>query len=120
MFTYYIRRLLRAGARDSGPTPAGDPVDSTERLTRRETPLGEADQSLLAGNGTWSRRDTLECNRLSDSGGSLLLLSPGVQFISWVNFLVEATYQLPVWQDLNGAQLGFDPTFKVGLRWLLS
>ena len=72
----------------------------------------------LEANGTWSRRD--QGNPLADSGGSLLLLSPGAQFIPWANFLVEATYQLPVWQDLNGAQLGFDPTFKVGLRWLMS
>jgi hypothetical protein len=31
----------------------------------------------------------------------------------------EATLQVPVWQDLNGAQLELDSVFKVGLRWLL-
>ena len=73
----------------------------------------------VEANGTWSRRDTLQGNPLADSGGPLLLLSPGVQFIPLANFLVEATYQVPVWQGLNGAQLGFDPTLKVGLRWLM-
>ena len=73
----------------------------------------------LEANGTWSRRNTLQGTPLADSGGPLLLLSPGVQFIPLANFLVEATYQVPVWQGLNGAQLGFDPTFKIGLRWLL-
>ena len=73
----------------------------------------------LEANGTWSRRNTLQGNPLADSGGPLLLLSPGVQFIPLANFLVEATYQVPVWQGLNGSQLGFDPTFKIGLRWLL-
>ncbi len=73
----------------------------------------------LEANGTWSRRNTLQGNPLDDSGGPLLLLSPGVQFIPLANFLVEATYQVPVWQGLNGAQLGFDPTLKVGLRWLM-
>ena len=73
----------------------------------------------LEANGTWSRRNTLQGNPLADSGGPLLLLSPGVQFIPWSSFLVEATYQVPVWQELNGAQLGFDPTLKLGLRWLL-
>ena len=73
----------------------------------------------LEANGTWSQRSTLEGTSLIDSGGNLLLLSPGVQFIPLANFLVEVTYQMPVWQDLNGAQLEFDPTFKVGLRWLI-
>ena len=77
--------------------------------------LGQLDEA----NGTWSRRNTLQGNPLADSGGPLLLLSPGVQFIPLANFLVEATYQMPVWQGLNGSQLGFDPTFKIGLRWLL-
>lgn len=73
----------------------------------------------LEANGTWSQRSTLEGASLIDSGGSALFLSPGVQFIPLAGFLVEATYQVPVWQDLNGAQLGFDPALKVGLRWLI-
>lgn len=73
----------------------------------------------LEANGTWSQRATSEGSELADSGGNLLFLSPGAQFIPLANFLVEATYQIPVWQDLNGAQLAFDPTFKVGLRWLI-
>ncbi len=73
----------------------------------------------LEANGMWSQQSTLEGTSLIDSGGNVLRLSPGVQFIPLANFLVEATYQVPVWQDLNGAQLEFDPTFKVGLRWLI-
>ena len=73
----------------------------------------------LEANGTWSGRSTSGGTTLPDSGGSLLLLSPGVQFIPWPSVALEATYQVPVWQDLNGAQLAFDPVFKVGLRWLL-
>ena len=74
----------------------------------------------VEANGTWSRRNTLEGTLLADSGGSLLLLSPGVQFVPLGNFLVEATYQVPVWHGLNGSQLGFNPTFKLGLRWLIN
>ena len=74
----------------------------------------------LEANGTWSRQNTLQGGLLNDSGGSLLLLSPGIQFIPLANFLVEATYQVPVWHGLNGSQLGFNPTFKIGLRWLIN
>ena len=73
----------------------------------------------LEANGTWSRQNALQGGLLNDSGGSLLLLSPGVQFVPLGNFLVEATYQVPVWHGLNGSQLGFHPTFKLGLRWLI-
>lgn len=73
----------------------------------------------LEANGTWSQRSTLEGTSLIDSGGNVLRLSPGVQFIPLANLLVEVTYQVPVWQGLNGAQLEFDPTFKAGLRWLI-
>jgi len=73
----------------------------------------------VEANGTWSRHDTLASRPLADSGGRLLLLSPGVQFIPGAGFLVETTYQIPVWQEFNGAQLEFQPTLKVGIRWLL-
>ncbi len=73
----------------------------------------------IEANGIWSGRSTSGGVALPDSGGSLLLLSPGVQFIPWPSVAFEATLQVPVWQDLNGAQLEFDPVFKVGLRWLM-
>ena len=73
----------------------------------------------LEANGWHGRHDTLAGVSLVDSGGDLLLLSPGIQYIPLANFLLEASYQMPVWQRLDGAQLEFDPTFKVGLRWLI-
>lgn len=73
----------------------------------------------VEANGAWSRRDRLAGSDVADSGGRLLFLSPGIQFIPWASFLVEATYQVPVWHDLNGTQLGFEPRFKIGLRWLM-
>ena len=73
----------------------------------------------LEANGTVSRRSTQSGSAVTDSGGHVLWLSPGVQFIPTGGFLVETTYQIPVRQDLNGSQLEFKPTFKVGIRWLL-
>lgn len=73
----------------------------------------------VEANGTSTHRDTLASRPAADSGGQVLLVSPGVQFIPSAGFLVEATYQIPVWQDFSGAQLEFQPIFKVGIRWLL-
>ena len=73
----------------------------------------------LEANGTVSRHSTRSGVAATDSGDHVLSLAPGVQFIPTGGFLVEATYQIPVRQDLNGTQLEFTPTFKVGIRWLL-
>ena len=73
----------------------------------------------VEANGTVSRRSTQSGGTVTDSGGNVLWLSPGVQFIPTGGFLIEATYQVPIRQGLNGSQLEFKPTFKVGIRWLL-
>ena len=73
----------------------------------------------VEANGTVSGRSTQSGGAVADSGGNVLWLSPGVQFIPTGGFLIEATYQIPVRQDLNGTQLEFKPTFKAGIRWLL-
>ncbi len=69
-------------------------------------------------NGQSSQRDRARGRPLGDSGGTLLYLSPGIQFIP-ANFIIEASLRLPVLQSLNGTQLRFQPSFTVGMRWLL-
>ena len=78
---------------------------------------------VLELNGRWTARARVDGNRVSSSGGAVLLLSPGAQFIT-SRFIVEASFQIPIWQDLNGSQLEEDFTavlsvrvpFDVGLR----
>ncbi len=70
---------------------------------------------LLELNGTWQARSRDEGNRLSDTGGSVLLLSPGFQIIS-VRWIVEASVQIPVHQDLNGSQVKTDVIAVLGVR----
>ncbi|NIR47469.1 MAG: hypothetical protein GWN61_14370, partial [candidate division Zixibacteria bacterium] len=43
-----------------------------------------------------------------DSGRDQIFLSPGVQFLALENIVLESGIQIPVWQDLNGVQLGTD------------
>lgn len=49
------------------------------------------------------------------SGGNLLFLSPGAQLIT-KRFIVEASVQVPVWQNLNGPQLEDDFTAVLSVR----
>jgi hypothetical protein len=70
-------------------------------------------------NGQYNRKDALEEEQVFDSGGHTILLSPGVQFVPLGSLAVEASVQIPVWQDLNGTQLGTDFILTTGLRWLI-
>ena len=75
--------------------------------------------AYLELNGQFARRAKAAGISVIDSGGSVLLLSPGIQFIPYGTFLLEASLRIPVLQDLNGTQLKFRPGFNVGFRWLM-
>ncbi|MCH8011722.1 MAG: transporter [Candidatus Marinimicrobia bacterium] len=64
-------------------------------------------------------RDRENGVELEDTGGKVVLLSPGIQFVLSRTFLVEASLQVPIFQDLNGTQLGIDFSSTFGIRWLI-
>jgi len=70
---------------------------------------------LLELNGTRTDRARAGGTKVGASGGDLLYLSPGLQFIT-KQAIVEASFQIPVWQDLNGAQLENDWTAVLSVR----
>ena len=70
---------------------------------------------LLELNGTWQGKSRDEGDRLSDTGGSLLFLSPGLQIIS-TRWIVEASVQIPVHQEMNGSQVKTDVIAVLGVR----
>ena len=55
----------------------------------------------------------------NNTGGKIVFLSPGIQYVLSRTLLVEASVQYPVVQDLNGTQLGTDFSINVGIRWLI-
>jgi hypothetical protein len=70
-------------------------------------------------NGTYSKKNEQNGLEMADSGGNTLFLSPGIQFIPGRAFLVEASLQIPIAENLNGTQLETDYAFMVGFRWLI-
>lgn len=78
---------------------------------------------VLEMNGRWAAKTRIDGRTVAASGGSVLELSPGAQFITG-RFIVEVSVQIPVWQDPNGSQIEEDFTgvlsmripFDVGLR----
>lgn len=72
--------------------------------------------AYLELNSSFSQTASLNGQPLSESGGTLIFLTPGIQWILSPRFLVEAAFQIPVLQQLNGTQLTFAPTTNLGIR----
>ncbi|MGH7556721.1 MAG: transporter [Gemmatimonadota bacterium] len=81
------------------------------------------DQTLVAYlelNGEVAREDEIVGEENADSGGHLLFVSPDLQWIPTPWLLFEASVQIPVVQDLNGAQLEHETRFQLGGRFRFS
>lgn len=74
---------------------------------------------LLEINGRWQGRSRSMGQEVVDSGGHIVYLSPGIQFLLRGNLIFEGGVQLPIIRDLNGTQLA--PSFNglVGLRYII-
>lgn len=66
-------------------------------------------------NGAWTDQARRDGRTVRNSGGHILFLSPGVQFVT-TRWILEASVQLPVLQDLNGPQLETDVIAVLSLR----
>ncbi len=74
---------------------------------------------LLEINGRWQGRARSRGHQVADTGGSIVYLSPGVQFLLEQNVILESGVQLPLVQRLNGRQLGPSVRFLFGVRYIL-
>ncbi len=70
-------------------------------------------------NGLTIKHNELGGLNLENSGGTILLLSPGIQYIGGRKWLVEGSIQFPIVENLNGSQLETDIIASLGLRILL-
>ena len=61
--------------------------------------------------------DQLDGGDVSDTGESVLYLSPGLK-LTRSSFILEALVQLPVWQDQEGSQLGRATGVLLGVRYM--
>jgi hypothetical protein len=75
--------------------------------------------SYIELNGLHSAKDKSSGVINQNTGGHVLLLSPGIQYIPNRIFLLETSFQFPLVQSLNGTQLGTDFSLNLGTRLLL-
>lgn len=67
----------------------------------------------------FSGKDLQNGVKLQNTGGEVVFLSPGFQFVFSRTFLIEASFHVPVFQDPNGSQLGINLSSNLGIRWLI-
>ncbi len=73
---------------------------------------------ILELNGVSASRAEQAGRTVRDSGGQLLFLSPGLQYLPIPNLILETSVQVPIYRDLNGRQLAPDWSVVAGLRYL--
>lgn len=72
-------------------------------------------QAVLELNGVWNQKNKLDGDHLGGSGGYVLYLSPGLQWVgSW--WILEGSIQFPIVQDVGGDEIRNDPAYTVGVR----
>ena len=70
-------------------------------------------------NGTTVAKKEVNGAKVDNSGGTILLLSPGLQYIGGRGWLVETSFQYPIINEPNGTQLATDWTLSFGTRVLV-
>ena len=74
---------------------------------------------LLEMNGRWQDRARVSGGVASDSGGHVMYLSPGIQFLLRQNLILEGGAQVPVVSNLNGTQLAPSVRVLAGVRYII-
>lgn len=70
---------------------------------------------LLELNGLWGDADRQDGQRVVDSGGHVLFLAPGLQLAA-KRWILEASVQVPIAQDLHGSQVEQDFVAVLSIR----
>ncbi len=74
---------------------------------------------LLELNGRWQDRAHVGGRVANNTGGHVMYLSPGIQFLLRRNLILEGGVQVPVMNDLNGTQLAPGTRVLAGVRYII-
>ena len=74
---------------------------------------------LLELNGRWQEKAESAGIPIANSGGNVIYIPPGVQFLMYRNLVLEAGVQIPIVRNLNGEQLGTGVNTLFGLRYII-
>ena len=80
--------------------------------TKTRRPISAPPKTSHAERDQWQNRSA------PNNGGNSLFIAPGFQWIMSERFLVEASVQLPLFQDLQGKQPELDQSVLIGFRFV--
>ncbi len=70
---------------------------------------------VIEANGKTSQETRSGGAKLGDTGGTIVFVSPGIQFVTR-RVIYEGSIQIPVVQNLNGGQVETDFVAAAGVR----
>jgi hypothetical protein len=73
---------------------------------------------ILEFNGAWHGHETSQGTEIHNTGGTTLLISPGIQYFPSRTLVVEFSVPIPAVTELNGIQPKPKTSFLVGFRYL--
>lgn len=73
---------------------------------------------ILELNGVSTSRAEQAGRAMQNSGGQLVFISPGLQYLPIPNLILEGSVQIPIYRNLNGRQLAPSFSAVVGLEYL--
>lgn len=73
---------------------------------------------VLELNGVHAWKNKVDGKKVRNSGGHILHISPGIEYLPLPYLILESSVQIPVIQDLNGRQPEKRVSVLVGLRYL--
>ncbi len=103
---------VRLGDRFSYDLALGARVAPATYRTLKDVTLA----AYLELNGDVEQPSTQGGAPLSDTGGHLLFLSPGLQLLPLQNWALEASFQVPIVRTLHGTQLAPTWALSIGAR----
>jgi hypothetical protein len=74
---------------------------------------------ILEFNGAWRARATSQGTDIPNTGGTTLMISPGLQYFPSRRLVLEFSIPVPVVRELNGVQPKPNTSFVTGFRYLL-
>ncbi len=69
-------------------------------------------------NGVWKEKNRMGGTIITDTGGDVVLLSPGIQYILTERALVELSYQVPVVENARRGEFVTEEALLTGFRYI--
>jgi hypothetical protein len=108
--------LVTEGTQD---TDLGDTFAYNLALSYRALKAPVILDLIAEANGIWLAKEKIDGHKDENSGGNVILISPGARLVFLRHLSTYFSFGIPVLQDLNGEQNKLDYRVLFGISWML-